>query len=166
MPREVVTFLQLVDGPGGREALSELQNIFDRPAKRRRVAHRKDALGGRVQLDANAPLTAALKAATRTKRYFNKTHRYLADLERENWRCCAHRCLANVDKGMIIARSTIWGAKEVAQRRRNLLDLIAWCKVWAQGGDAYYELRLFGKPVCTRAFVAAHGELVRTFSRH
>ena len=45
------------------------------------------------------------------------------------------------------------------------MDLIAWCKVWAQGGDAHYELRLFGKLVCTRAFAATHGETARTFSR-
>ena len=160
-----MSFLQLCEGSGGREALSELQNVIDRPPKRRKVAHKKDSSGGSIRLDADAPLTAALKAAARTKRYFNKTHRYLAELERENWRCCAQRCLCNVDKRMIIARSTIWGAKEVAQRRRDLLDLIAWCKVWAQGGDAHYELRLFGKPVCTRAFAAAHGETARTFSR-
>ena len=165
MPAEVVSFLQLCEGRGGREALSELQNVIDRPPKRRKVAHKKDASGGRIQLEADAPLTAALKAAARTKRFFNKTHRYLSELEREDWRCCAQRCLRDVDKRLIIVRSTIWGAKEVAQRRRDLLDLIAWCKVWAQGGDARYELRLFGKPVCTRAFAAAHGETARTFSR-
>ena len=165
MPLEVVAFLRSCEGEGGREALSELQNVIDRPPKRRKVSHKKDSSGARIQLEADAPLTAALKAAARTKRYFNKTHRYLSELEREDWRCCAQRCLRDVDKRLVIARSTIWGAKEVAQRRQDLLDLIAWCKVWAQGSDAHYELRLFGKPVCTRAFAAAHGETARTFSR-
>ena len=165
MPPEVATFLQQCEGCGGREALSELQNVIDRPPKRRKLAHKKDSSGARIPLEADAPLTAALKAAARTKRYFNKTHRYLSELEGQQWRCCAQRCLRDVDKRMVIARSTIWGAKEVAQRRRDLLDLIGWCKVWAQGGEAHYELRLFGKPVCTRAFAAAHGETARTFSR-
>ena len=165
MPTEVVSFLNLCEGPGGREALSQLQDVIDQAPKRRRVAHKKDSAGCRIPLDADAPLTAALKTAARTKRYFNKTHRYLSELEQEDWRCCGQYCLRDVDKRLIIARSTIWGAKEVTQRRRDLLDLIAWCKVWGEGGDAHYELRLFGKPVCTRAFAAAHGESARTFSR-
>ena len=84
MPPEVVSFLHLCEGGGGWEALSELQNVIDRHPKRRKVAHKKDDSGGHIPLDADAPLTAALKAATRTKHFFNKTHRYLSELERED----------------------------------------------------------------------------------
>ena len=81
------------------------------------MAHKKASCGVHIRLEADAPLIAALKAAAQTKRYFNKTHRYLSELEREDWRCCEERCLRDVDKRLGIARSTIWGAKEVAQRR-------------------------------------------------
>ena len=165
VPSEIVSFFQMGAGPGGTDALTELQSVIDRQPQRKKVAHKKDSSGMRVPLGADAPLTATLKAAARTKRYFHKTHRYLCELEQEGWRCCTQHCLRDVDKRMILARSTIWGAKEVSQRRRDMLDLIAWCKVWAQGGDQHYELRLFGKPVCARAFSAAHGETTRTFSR-
>jgi hypothetical protein len=165
VPAEVVSYLQTCEGPGGRDALQELQKIVDEPPQRKKVAYRKGSSGCPIALEPDAPRTSVLRTAARTARYFDKTHRYLSELERQDWRCCGQCCLLGVDKRMIISRSTIWGAKEVAQRRRDLMDLIAWCKVWAQGSDAHYELRLFGRPVCTRAFAAAHGETVRTFSR-
>ena len=111
------------------------------------------------------PLTATQRACDRSLSYFRKTHKYLLQLEEEGWRCCRAYCLRDVDKRAIIARSALWGAKEVGQRRRDILALIAWCKVWAQGGDAHYVLRVFGKPVCARAFANAHGEHQRSFFR-
>lgn len=110
-------------------------------------------------------MTGTRQAAGRTLRFFRNTSRYLTTLEREGWRCCPAYCLKDVDKRMIIARATLWGAKEVGQRRRDLLDLIAWCKVWAQGRAPHYELRLFGRPLCARAFACAHGESLRTFHK-
>lgn len=165
VPAEVVSFLQSSSGPGGREALEELRDILDQPPQRKRRAYKRGSSGSHLSLTSDAPKTATLKAAGRTLRYFNTTHRYLLDLEREAWKCCRGYCLKDVNKRMIIARAAIWGAKEVTQRRRDLMDLTAWCKVWAQGDDPHYELRLFGKRVCSRAFACAHGETARTFSR-
>lgn len=118
-----------------------------------------------MPVDPNAPLTATQRACGRSLAYFHKTHKYLLKLEEEGWKCCRAYCLRDVDKRAIVARSALWGAKEVGQRRRDLLALIAWCKVWAQGGDAHYVLRVFGKPVCARAFANAHGEHQRSFFR-
>lgn len=165
VPSAVVSFLQSSLHPMGGGALKELRDILDLPPQRKRRAYRRSPCGTPVSLPSDAPKTATLKAAGRTLRYFNSTHRYLMELEQEGWKCCRGYCLRDVNKRTIIARATIWGAKEVAQRRRDLMDLTAWCKVWAQGGDPHYELRLFGKPVCARAFACAHGETARTFAR-
>lgn len=155
-------------GPGGTEALQELRERLDNnAARRKRQGYRKtssESTDG-LALPPETPLTATLRTAGRTLRYFRNTREYLLKLEREGWRCCHAYCLRDVDKRAIVARAAIWGAKEVAQRRRDLLDLTAWCKVWARDGDPHYELRLFGKPVCARAFACAHGETVRTFYR-
>ena len=165
VPAEVISFLQASSGPGGQEALKELHDILDQPPQRKKRAYKRSLSGNPVALPPDAPKTETLRMAGRTLRYFNSTHRYLLELEQEGWKCCRGYCLKDVSKRMIIARATIWGAKEVAQRRRDLMDLTAWCKVWAQGNDPHYELRLFGKPVCARAFACAHGETARTFSR-
>ena len=141
--------------------------MLDVPTVRKRKAYKLSAPGGgvRVAVAPDAPLTSTLKACGRSLAYFQKTHKYLLKLEEEGWRCCRGYCLRDIDKRAIVARSTLWGAKEVEQRRRDLLALIAWCKVWAHGGEAHYVLRVFGKPVCARAFANAHGEHQRSFFR-
>lgn len=118
-----------------------------------------------MPLSSDAPRAVSLKAADRVDRMFYKTHKYLLELEREGWKCCNGYCLRDVDKRAVLARSALWAAKEVAQRRRDILNLVAWCRVYAQGTDECYELRLFGKPMCAKAFACAHGERLRTFSR-
>ena len=145
----------------------ELRDILDAPTVRKRKAYKLSESGDgvRVPVAPDAPLTSRLRACDRSLSYFNKTHKYLLKLEEEGWRCCRACCLRDVDKRAIIARSALWGAKEVEQRRRDLLALIAWCKVWAQGTNAHYVLRVFGKPVCARAFANAHGEHQRSFFR-
>lgn len=167
MPEEVASFLRGSRGPGGTGALEELEDVLGQLPKRRKLSYARSSSGtsGMVPLAPEAPLTATLKVAGRTRRYFRSTCLYLLELERQGWRCCRGYCLKDVDKRMIIARATIWGAKDLAQRRRDLMNLIAWCKVWAQDQDPHYELRLFGKPVCARAFACAHGERLRTFYR-
>lgn len=127
VPAEVVSFLQGSSGPGGQDALKELHDILDKPPQRKKRAYKRSSSGSSesVPLAPDAPKMATLKAAGRTLRYFNSTHRYLLELEREGWKCCRGYCLKHVNKRMIIARAAIWGAKEVAQRRRDLMELIA-----------------------------------------
>ena len=163
----MVSYLETSRGPGGTDALQELRDILDAPTSRKRQAYKSCPSGGckRIPVPPDAPLTATLRASGRSLAYFKKTHKYLMKLEEQGWRCCRAYCLRDVDKRAIVARSTIWGTKEVEQRRRDLLALIAWCKVWAQGGESHYVLRVFGKPVCARAFANAHGEHQRSFFR-
>ena len=163
-----MSYLETSDGPGGVDALLELRDILDAPNVRKRKAYRLSEAGDGLQVPVahDAPLTARLRASERSLSYFSKTHKYLLKLEEEGWKCCGAYCLRDIDKRAIIARSAIWGAKEVEQRRRDLLALIAWCKVWGQGADPHYVLRVFGKPVCARAFANAHGEHQRSFFRH
>ena len=94
-----------------------------------------------------------------------QTSRYMRELQVEGWCCCSNYCLLGLDPHMIVTRSTIWGAKEPEQRDKDLQALIGWCKTWAADGNEAYELRLFGRWVCARAFACAHGNCARTFER-
>ena len=147
----------LPTGNAQKQALEGLSTKLADPNPRMRKTWKRGRSGEREEVAQGEPKVGAGRAMKRTRTAFGKVLRAL-----QEGHCCANDCLQALQSTDIMSRATNHAAEKYSVRTTRLQDTLRVCLTDSSESGKHFQLKLFGREVCKKAFAAAHGLCIRS----